>query len=94
MGALGSGNVQCGCPERRPGLAYSESRGHVAQDGNTEEGAQNRRLPGGAIPEPGERRQDEVPSCCKFYKNMAHVILLLGPRKGSMHVRGPKSYTS
>lgn len=64
MGVLGRGNVQCECPEERPGLASSETRGRVAYDGNTEEGAQNQRLPGGAIPEPGGRMKST------FYKSI------------------------
>lgn len=53
------------CPKRKPALAtmpYLEIRGGMANDGNSEEGDQGPRLPGGATPEPGERRQDEAPS--------------------------------
>lgn len=61
---LGSGNGQVNAL-RKPALAampYLEIRGGMADDGNSEEGDQRPKLPGGATPEPGARRQDKAPS--------------------------------
>lgn len=87
MGVLGSGNVQCECPEGRPGFASLGTRDHVAYDGNAEKGAQNRRLPGGATPEPGGRMK-YLPVAC-FTKTYGPCEPITRTEEGVHACEGP-----